>query len=80
MGGCQLAKGLSVESAPESEKGEMSDVGPDEHELRPPPCNCYSHNWPYFRQPVYPYDHSGDWELEDEWNRRLEQKTKSAGG
>ncbi len=31
---------------------------------------CYSHDWPYFREAVHPYDYSGDWDLEKEWKRR----------
>jgi hypothetical protein len=32
--------------------------------------SCYAHNQPYFKNPVHPYDYTGDWDLEDEWNRR----------
>jgi hypothetical protein len=38
---------------------------------------CYSHDWPYFREPVHPHDYSEDWNLEEEWNEkqsRIEKK------
>ncbi len=38
--------------------------------------SCFAHNWPYFRDPVHPYDYSEDWELEKEWNMRQAEKSK----
>lgn len=32
---------------------------------------CCAHDWPYFRDPVHPYDYSADWDLEIEWNERM---------
>jgi hypothetical protein len=32
--------------------------------------SCYSHNYPYFNEPVHAYDYSEDWNLEEEWNAR----------
>ncbi len=37
---------------------------------------CYSHDWPYFRDPVHPYDYSGDWSLEKEWEERADGKSR----
>ncbi len=31
---------------------------------------CYAHNWPYFKEPIPPYDYSDDDDLEREWKER----------
>lgn len=38
--------------------------------VRPSNC-CYAHDWPYFRDPVPPYDYGDDRDLDAEWRMRL---------
>lgn len=59
----------SAEKGREREAGNGVSSEDDAVQFRHSNC-CYSHDWPYFREPVHPYDYSGDWDLEKEWKRR----------
>jgi hypothetical protein len=66
----------------DQEKDDISAAGHELSEFPQSNC-CYSHDWPYFTEPVPPYDYSKDWDLEEEWNRRQDEYAedrKSGGG
>lgn len=53
-------------------KGSSDAPASQDHASEFPQSNCcYSHDWPYFKEPVPPYDPSTEWDLEEEWNKRM---------
>lgn len=61
---------MKTEKASRERKNDAAPTD-DSHVTNSPQSHCcYSHDWPYFKEPVHPYDYSEDCDLEEEWNRK----------
>lgn len=74
-----MTESLEIPMEHETEEGTLSETEESDcaatsevsepHAFPQSNC-CCAHDWPYFKDPLHPYDYSGDWDLEEEWRMR----------